>query len=171
LFNQYSQLKQITKYRIIFILITFRFDKQSFSIHRCHDLAKQLSHYLFLFPYLDLLHKEGVWESITWYVTGHRSKWYYMIESYDECGKVVHRPCSRYISSVQKLNENSIEFSLSTWTRSGTKSSWLHSYNRVICIHIDCVTMSGCSSWKIQLSKWVKWDSQFLKDQDYSIQE
>ena len=36
-------------------------------------------------------------------------------ESYYEFGKVVHRPCSKYISSVQKLNENSIEFSLSTW--------------------------------------------------------
>jgi len=36
------------------------------------------------------------------------------IGSHDECGKVVHRPCSRYISSVQKLNKNSIEFFLST---------------------------------------------------------
>ena len=34
----------------------------------CHDLAKQLSHYLFLFSFyflLDLLYKEEVWESIT----------------------------------------------------------------------------------------------------------
>ena len=37
----------------------------------CYNLVKQLSHYLyffsfsFLFSHLDLLHKEGVWESIT----------------------------------------------------------------------------------------------------------
>ena len=35
-----------------------------------HDLAKQLSYYLYffyfiLFSYLDLLHKEEVWESVT----------------------------------------------------------------------------------------------------------
>jgi len=29
------------------------------------------------------------------YVTG--------VTSHDECGKVVHRPCSSYISSVQKI--------------------------------------------------------------------
>ena len=29
-----------------------------------------------------------------------------------------------YISSVPKSNENSIEFSLSTWTRSSSKASW-----------------------------------------------
>jgi len=52
-----------------------------------------------------------------------------MAESHDECGKVVHRPYSRYISSIQKLNKNSIEFSLSTWTRSSSKisqSKFLH---------------------------------------------
>jgi len=34
----------------------------------CHNLAKQLSHYLFFFFFLfllDLLYKEGVWESVT----------------------------------------------------------------------------------------------------------
>jgi len=36
------------------------------------------------------------------------------IGSYDECGEVVHRPCSRCISSVQKLNKNSIQFFLLT---------------------------------------------------------
>jgi len=33
--------------------------------------------------------------------------------SHDKCGKVVHRPCSGYISSVGKSNGDSIEFSLS----------------------------------------------------------
>ena len=43
----------------------------------CHDLAKQLSYYLYLlfFFFLDLLQRK-------------------------ECGKVVHRPCSSCISSV-----------------------------------------------------------------------
>ena len=45
-----------------------------------------------------------------------------MIELYEKCGKVVHRPYSRCISSVQKLNENFIEFFLSTQTRSGSKA-------------------------------------------------
>ena len=40
-----------------------------------------------------------------------------------ECRKVVHRPCSRCISSVQKLNKNSIKFFLSTWMKSMVKSS------------------------------------------------
>jgi len=34
----------------------------------CHDLAKWLSYYLYFFSFLfllDLLHKKGVWESIT----------------------------------------------------------------------------------------------------------
>ena len=42
------------------------------SLHTCHNLAKWLSHYFILlsFPflfffYLDLLYKEGVWESVT----------------------------------------------------------------------------------------------------------
>ena len=44
-------------------------------------------------------------------------------ELHNECGKVVYRLCSRCISSVQKLNENSIEFSLLTQTKSVVKSS------------------------------------------------
>jgi len=34
--------------------------------------------------------------------------------SHDECGKIVHRPCSNCISSIQEMHENSIEFSLSS---------------------------------------------------------
>jgi len=52
------------------------------------------------------------------------------IKSYEECGKIVHRPCSSCISSVQEINENSIEFFLSTWTWSRFKSSWLEPYTR-----------------------------------------
>ena len=45
-----------------------------------------------------------------------------------KCGKVVHRPCSSCIGSVQEIEKNSIEFSLSTQTWSGFKSPWLKSY-------------------------------------------
>jgi len=33
-----------------------------------------------------------------------------------KCGKIVHRPCNSCISSVQELNKDFIEFSLSTQT-------------------------------------------------------
>ena len=36
------------------------------------------------------------------------------VMSHDECGKMVHRPYSSYISSIPKINEDSIEFFLST---------------------------------------------------------
>jgi len=51
-----------------------------------------------------------------------------MIELHDECGKIVHRPCSSCVSSIPELNENSIEFSLSTWTWNRFKLSWLEPY-------------------------------------------
>ena len=35
---------------------------------------------------------------------GHMSG-YHSVTSRDECGKVVHRPCSSYISSIQNLIE------------------------------------------------------------------
>jgi len=86
----------------------------------CHDLAKQLSHYLyfFFFSFLFLL-------SWIYYTKGSTGKCYvtsvtqsqshHMMshdKSHDRHGKEVHRPCSSYISSVEKSNENSIEFSL-----------------------------------------------------------
>jgi len=51
------------------------------------------------------------------------------IMSYEECGKIVHRLYSSYISSVQEIKEDSIKFSLSTQTWKGFKLSWLKSYN------------------------------------------
>jgi len=50
--------------------------------------------------------------------------------SHDECGKIVHRPCSSYISNVQEIEKDSIEFFLSTRTWSGFKLPWLESYTR-----------------------------------------
>jgi len=53
------------------------------------------------------------------------------------CVKSKPRLLSRY--------ENAVTFSFD-------KQSF--SIDRVICIHIDCATMSGHSSLRIQLSKW-----------------
>jgi len=57
-----------------------------------------------------------------------------MIESHDNHGKIMHRPYSRCISSVEEIDEGSIEFSLLTQTWSGFKLSQLKSYT-------DCFTI------------------------------
>ena len=51
----------------------------------------------------------------SWCVTSHD-------KSYDKCGKV-HKLYSNCISSIQEIEENSIKFSLSTWTWSVIKLS------------------------------------------------
>jgi len=51
-----------------------------------------------------------------YHMTYHRSVWHHIIELHNKCGKVVHRPCSSCISSIQELNKNSIKFFLLTWT-------------------------------------------------------
>jgi len=52
--------------------------------------------FLFFF-FLDLLHKEEVQESVTCHMSqGNVTQ----IESHDEHGKIVHRPCSSCISSI-----------------------------------------------------------------------
>ena len=71
-------------------------------------MAKQLSHYLFFF-YLRLITQKEVQESVMSQVLHSHSH----MMSHDRCGKEVHRPCSSCISSVEKSNKNSIEFSLS----------------------------------------------------------
>ena len=97
---------------------------------QCHNLAKQLSHYLYFFLFyfnLDLLHKEEVQESVTWQISHITVTHQDITRSHDECGKI-HRPYSSYISSVQEIDKNSIEFFLSTQTWSRLKLSWLESY-------------------------------------------
>jgi len=89
-----------------------------------HDLAKWLSYYLYFFSF-----------SFSFELTIHKKCGkvsHHMIKSHEKCGKIVHRPCSSYISSVQKINEDSIKFSLSTWTWYGFKLSWLKSYMSVV---------------------------------------
>ena len=49
-----------------------------------------------------------------------------------DCGNIVHRPCSRYISSVQEIEEDSIEFSLLTQTWRVIKLSRLSHYKRYV---------------------------------------
>ena len=71
-----------------------------------HDLAKWLSHYLYFFSYLDLLYKKesvGKCHIIISYIS-HISG-YHRVTLHDKCGKVVHRPCSSCISSIQNLIE------------------------------------------------------------------
>ena len=78
---------------------------------RCHDLAKQLSYYLFFFSFLDLLHKNRARKKYHMTkchrVTGLQVtvKWHHMTKSHRNCGKVVYRPCSSCISSVGNLME------------------------------------------------------------------
>ena len=73
----------------------------------CHDLARWLSHYLYFFSFLFLL-------SWTHYIEGSVGKChivtvsYYMTShngSHDRHGKVMHRPCSSCISSIENLME------------------------------------------------------------------
>jgi len=79
----------------------------------CHDLAKWLSHYLyffsflFLFFYLRLTTQKGVQESVMSQVSQSHTPGSHSIIShdwsYDRCGKIVHRPCSSCISSIENL--------------------------------------------------------------------
>ena len=106
----------------------------------CHDLAKQLSHYLYFFFFsflflLDLQLQDGAWESIMWLchngVThGHRCQ---VTVTVTVCHmtKVAWGPWeSKHIATVVKcissreLSKNSIEFSLSN---SEQRDSWLNS--------------------------------------------
>ena len=57
---------------------------------------------LFIFLFFFFTTQEGVWESVTPQVSQSHEKKY---ESHMRYGKVVHRPCSSCISSVQKIME------------------------------------------------------------------
>jgi len=94
-------------------------------------MAKSLFIFLFFSFSFGLTTQEGVWESIMSQVSWS----HHMMShdrSHDKCEKVVHRPCSSCISSVQKNNRNSIKFSLSTQIRSGIKLSQLSPYNYTV---------------------------------------
>ena len=81
----------------------------------CHDLAKTAKSlsiflfFLFLFFYLGLTTQRKVWESIMSQVShsyGHMTGSHSVTshdESHDRHGKIVHRPCSSCISSVENL--------------------------------------------------------------------
>ena len=75
----------------------------------CHDLAKTAKSlsiflfFLFLFFYLGLTTQREVWESVMSQVShsyGHMTS---HDESYDRHGKIVYRPYSSCISSVENL--------------------------------------------------------------------
>jgi len=113
----------------------------------CYDLAKWLSHYLYFFSflflflfssYLDLLHKKGVWESITWQmlyiivICQDITVSHHIIELHDKCGKVVYRPYSSCISSIWNLIRTLL--SSSCQLRLGVWLSYLRlsHYNRLV---------------------------------------
>ena len=62
--------------------------------------------YLYYFSFsFGLTTQEGVWESVTSQVSPSHSHMTSHDGSHDKCGKVVHRPCSSCISSIQKIME------------------------------------------------------------------
>jgi len=89
----------------------------------CHDLAKWLSHYLYSFFSFSFGltiqgRSIGKCHITVSHITSHIRKSQVMSydASHDRCGKIVYRLCSSCISSVQGIEEDSIKFSLSTWT-------------------------------------------------------
>ena len=72
----------------------------------CHNLAKQLSHYLYLLYFtllLDLLHREECGN-----VSCHKCHSHMVTlhdKSHDEYEKVVHKPCSSCINSIKNPTE------------------------------------------------------------------
>jgi len=97
-------------------------------------MAKSLFYFTF-FSYLDLLHKEGVWESVTCH--SHMSQSHVRM-SHDKCGKVVHRPCSSCISSVQNqmgtLSSSPCQLRLGVWLSHLRLSCYTPSPTNVITI-------------------------------------
>ena len=67
-------------------------------------MAKSLFIFTFLLFFWDLLHRKKCGKvSCYRYHRYHSHMVTSYDKSYDECGKVVHRPCSNCISSVQKV--------------------------------------------------------------------
>ena len=84
-------------------------------IYKCYDLAKLLSHYLYFFSFSFWTYYIRI-ESVGKYhmtkITCHSHKTYDITRySHDDHGKVVHRPCSSCISSVQKITGTSLSSS------------------------------------------------------------
>ena len=52
-------------------------------------------------------HKEKVQESVTCHIN--------IIRSHNKCGKIVHRPCSSCISSIQGIDKDFIYHDLAKW--------------------------------------------------------
>ena len=111
-------------------------DKETLEEGWYHNLAKQLSHYLYFFSFLFLFllsqtyYTEGnvgkyCITSVTQSQSHDRRSQHHMMSherSHDRHGKVVHRPCSSCISSI----ENLIGTLLSSLCQMLIKSSWLN---------------------------------------------
>jgi len=77
-------------------------------------MAKSLFTFLFILFSFGLMTQESVGKCHMTNVICHSlTRILYVMShdgSHDKCGKIVHRPYSSYISSIQKINEDSIEF-------------------------------------------------------------
>jgi len=63
---------------------------------------KQLSYYLYFLFFVYLLHIRSAGKChVTWSLS-------HMTKLHEKCGKIVHRPCSSFIS-IQEINKDSIE--------------------------------------------------------------
>jgi len=94
-------------------------------------MAKLLFIFTLLYFSFGLTIQGGVWESVILQVSQSHKKWEcYMVMSHDECGKVVHRPCSSCISSVQKITGTPLSSPCQLWRV--IKLSRLSHYNHLV---------------------------------------
>ena len=78
-----------------------------------------------------------------------------MTKSHESHRKIVHRPCSSCISSVQEINEDSIKFFLSTQTWSGFKLPWLKSYTYWFATEYILFQVKPTCNWVSVTTKWL----------------
>jgi len=78
------------------------------------------------------------------HVTG-KKKDITQMKSHNNHGKVVHRPCSSCISSVQEIHESSIEFSLSSADK-GAVGFILAQKLAILTLKLDSITSRHHSS-------------------------
>jgi len=104
LVSQLYRTKYFTKLDVCWGFNNVQIKLETSGISWLGKTAKSLFYFTFFFfsflffSYLDLLYKKEVQESVTWQCCMSQS---HVRMSHDECGKVVHRPCSSCISSVQ----------------------------------------------------------------------
>ena len=134
-------------------------------------MAKSLFIFLFFSFILDLLHRRKCRKvschkcymvTITWQEVTASHHMMSHDKSHDRHGKVVHRPCNSCISSVEKSNENSIEFSLSNADKGAVgliPALELASLTNRYKVYLACLLFNFCAFikcsrflWSVQIS-------------------